>query len=469
MYRPLSDGTRRDYGTPLVKDSHEIPSKWHQEQTKRYRLTPEKTSSSNNKPGISSFSTDDMPPLPPTKAIADVSIGSPIKNITESSAERKGTVDEINTILQSIRTDDSTTPITATPPTATPPSKALMSTLVKDSQTFPPDSPQTNVSFDYSDLGSPPRTPHSMTSENDFLFSSPPSIPISNPPKGDAAAVQPLLTADPVGEGWGPDKSDANIGRNITPRRALDEAFKALDKVGESGLADSGDEPSPITRNNEENSIISEDELSSLYASVDMTKKIRKDMESPREESDDSEEGPPIPLYSGPPLTTEEEAPIVQQSADPGYEELEFGSKNTQSPSSANKDNGYEDVEFEDKKGTKPRNKLSIDEDAGYARIRNKLSIDEDAGYARIRNKLSIDENTGYASVEALATRRPVSEDLSAPATENVHKASSEGNVISAERAEVHPPYRASMPPGVLTEGKSPIKTNGGSPSRNNE
>lgn len=448
MYRTSSDGTRRSHKKPAVNDSYEISSRWLQDK-KRDRLTPEKTSSSEQ-PGIGTFSTDDMPPLPPTIAIADVSIDSPIKSKTEPYPERRETVDQIDSLLQSIKTKDNTTP----------PGGPPMSTPVKDSQSLPSDTPKTDISFDYSDLGSPPHTPYSVTSGNDFVFSSPPPIPVSSPPKEDA--VQPLLTTGPVTEGWGPDKNDANIDRNITPRRALDEAFKALNKVGESHLADSGDEPSPITEKKEKFSI-SEDELSSLYAAVDMTKKRQKGAGATREESDD-DEGPPITPYREPPITTTEETLTMGQSANPGYEEIEFGnSKN----SSAKIDDGYEDVEFGNKKDASLRNELSINEDTGYARIANKLSIDEDTGYASIENKLSTNEDPGYARVEVV-TRRPVSEDLSTPATENVHKASSEDNVLRVERAEVHPPHRASMPPGVLLEDKSPLRTKG-SPSRNNK
>ncbi len=460
MFRTSSDGTRQSYSKPIVRNSQEMKG---QQDKKRYHLTPEKMISIDQAV-ISSFSTDDMPPLPPTVTIGDVSMDSPVLNRTEPSPERLATVNQINSVTQPIKTEDNV---------AKPPSDPSMNTPVKSIHSLPPETPQTDTSFDYSDLGSPPHTPYSMTSENDFIFSSPPPAPISSPPKD---AVQPLLTTNQVTEGWGPDNNDTSIDRNITPRRALDEAFKALDRVGESTLSNSGDEPSPITKKKEQIISISEDELSSLYASVDMTK---KGVKAPKEESDE-DEGPPIIPYKEPFIMAEGVLITEQQNTVPGYEELEFDNKKT--PPSTKKDDGYEEVEFDSKKASKPRNKLSIDDNTGYAQI---VSTSSESGHARILN----DDNTGYAQIvstssesgharilnddntgyEAVGTKRPLSEDLSKSVSENVHKASSEDNVLYAERAEVHLPYRASMPPGVLVEDKFPLRTKGGSPPRKAE
>ncbi len=438
MYRTSSDGTRRRRNKTILNETLEMKGRQERKREVPMYSTPEKKS--RDQPGINSFPIDDMPPLPPTTVIADISMDSPMKKEAgaNTSPEVQSTVDTIDSILQSIergKTDDGTNGL---PPPPIPPSEPPMFTPVKQGvqpRSFSPNSSLTNTSFNYSDLDSPLHTPHSMTNGDDFNFSSPPPIPGSSLPPEDLdndtempAMIQPLLTTGPVEQGW-KDKDETSIDRTITPRRALDEAFKQLDKIGESQLDDSRSEdapPSNTEKVTDEGTIIQV--ADHMYAKVDMNKKRRNDMEDAKEESDD-DEGPPITPYREPPERKEDrphESSIQQSNPDPAYEDIEFG--DTDVPTKLPiiiKDPGYEEVEFRNSNDAKPKQNLLIYEEPGYARIGDVL-------------------------------KRPISEDFSKTHGENVHKASSEANVRDIDTAKVYPPQRASMPPTVLLESNSP-------------
>ena len=450
IYRSSSDGTRRGQGKPAVNEP--LSKKTKRSKVEKNPL-PKKTSPPIVQPGVNTISLDDMPPLPPTVVTADISTDSPVKVQVKGSSppDMPSSVQEIESILQSVERRRSDEGIESSSPLILP--HQSPHTPVETQEPPHPETPasiQTSPSFDYSELGSPPQIPHSMTDE-DFQFSSPPPIPGSSPPRDEerdsirespgTAVVEPLESSTPVREGWR-DKPD--IDRTITPRRALVEAYKQLDRIGESHLGDSGDETGPtpqspplVTVEEEGDSEKVEDGSKvdegptlevpqfedHIYAKVVMSKKKRgrKDQEEDkvREEEEDveaDEEPPPIPPYRVSEETshTEPEPPNVntQQTSDPGYEDLEFGPK------------------------TSTQN-LPI-------------SVPEEPGYTRIKDIMKRPSSEDYSEVHTVVTLE------GAGSGDNVRKASSEANVSGIDLAVVHHPQRASMPPDVLPSDMSP-------------
>ena len=440
IYRSSSDGTRRGQGKPVA---NEPLSKKTKRSRPEKNPPPKKTSPPIVRPGVNTISLDDMPPLPPTVVVADISTDSPVKAQVKGSSppDMPSSVKEIESILQSVERRRSDESVESSPPLILPNQPPHTPTETQE----PPHpetqaSIQTNASFDYSELGSPPQIPHSMSDE-DFQFSSPPPIPGSSPPRDEeresvkespvTAVVEPLVSSAPVREGW-KDKSD--IDRTITPRRALDEAYRQLDRIGESHLGDSGDETEPtpqspplVTVQEEGDDEKAEDSYKvdegpplevpqfedHVYAKVISSKERRG-----REEEDveDDEEPPPIPPYREPKESshTEPEPPLVKtrQTSDPGYEDIEFGPK----PSTQN---------------------LPI-------------SVPEEPGYARIKDVMKRPSSEDYSEIHTVVTLE------AAGSGENVRKASSEANVSGIDLAVVHHPQRASMPPDVLLADTSP-------------
>lgn len=257
-----------------------------------YRVVPS-NSGDNARPSFNTVTFEDMPSLPPPYASApDDSIDSPIKHVpTTADSVSPPTVpppvEKIDSILQSVERHTSVDIVLPPLPSTEPPmftphkvEKEVSHSSVLSSLPHPPDSPlvsssplppDTPTTFDYSGLGSLPQSPLevSKVEDDDFDFASPPPIPVSSPPQDEtdthtpAAEIEPLHNAQ-VKEA---SKESQKIDRTITPRRALAEAFKELDKIGESPLVDAN--------------ISQEDSaIDALYAKVDMSKKSKKTVPS---------------------------------------------------------------------------------------------------------------------------------------------------------------------------------------------
>ena len=509
FFRTSSDGTRAQgkfvtsEGLSPTKNKGAISKKEDMVLSIQPKAEPaavEKSSPVENiQPSVNAFSLEDMPTLPPPYATpGDMSMDSPIKHIeyvTDGATPPlavPSSVEKIDSILQSVERRKSDEGLESAPPPL-PPSEPPMFTPHKrahspapSSPPPVPDTPHTNTSFDYSELGSPPRSPldTSNVENDDFEFVSPPPIPVTSPPQDEGeedmptkqviqeivviADVEPLESAPVPGiEAWTEHENKKNIDRTITPRRALVEAFKDLDKIGESTL-DSDDQDmtdeqtlqvsdvdamyakvdmSKKTRrtgntvNNEvgtpntmedmarnpkdpaENSsdnLEGDPDLNALYAKVDMSKKTRKNPKAADVAEDDVENGPVVTPLAETDLSNVETGTAQQggkePSLDPAYEEIDIQTtRNVQSGQEA--------------PGSHSKSSLA---DPGYAKIEDVLERPTSGDYSEVHTKVTL-ESKG----------------------DPVRKASSEANVTGVDFAVVHHPKRASMPPGSMRGSES--------------
>ena len=464
----------------------------------------EKTSPVENiQPSVNAFSLEDMPTLPPPYATpGDMSMDSPIKHVEYSATPPvvPSSVEKIDSILQSVERRKSDEELESAPPPLPPSEPPMFTPYKRDGAHSPvpsspppaPDTPHTNTSFDYSELGSPPHSPldTSKVENDDFEFASPPPIPISSPPQdageGDTptkqfdqetavvAEVEPLESAHvPGNEAWTVKGNDKNIDRTITPRRALVEAFKDLDKIGESTL-DSDDQD---TTDEQTFGVL---DVDALYAKVDMSKKTRKtghdkvgapiskddmanESKDPLENTSDNLEGDPdlSALYAKVDMSKKtrrnpnvvgvaeddiENGPVVTPLAETDLVQTNTAETNTtqQDRKDPPRDPAYEEIDIQT-----TRSGQSGQEAPGS---RSKSSL-ADPGYATIQEVFQRPTSGDYSEVHTNVTLESKGD--------RVRKASSEANVTEVEFAVVHHPKRSSMPPGSMPGSESdyePVK-----------